>query len=395
MAGADPQAPVPDRRRRRWRPVAHPRRRRRHRDRRRDRPRRAGCLQRRRRRARAGPRVAAGARQRAGRQASAAHPALAGAAGGRRGGDARHDRGAAAPRTPRPSASSAGSRTTRAGARASRRASAEAITQSKEVGGMPQVQKIAVAGATGRLGRPVVDILESRGHDVVPISRSQGVDVITGEGSTRPWPASRRSSTSPPGPRPSSRPRRSSSRPRRATCRRPGARAGVRRLVVVSIIGIDAFAGGYNAAKVAHEQAAAAGPIPARIVRAAQFHEFVEGAHALGHAGRRQLRVGPCVRSSWRRGRSPRSSSTWPPRRTPRSTRRRPRRSPARARSASSRRRACSSRGAASACGSRRRATPPTPTACATPTGRLLPGPGAKLAGPTFAEWLEATVPTV
>ena len=47
---------------------------------------------------------------------------------------------------------------------------------------MQRSTKIAVAGATGRAGRQVVDILESRGYDVVPISRSQGVDVITGEG---------------------------------------------------------------------------------------------------------------------------------------------------------------------------------------------------------------------
>ncbi len=42
---------------------------------------------------------------------------------------------------------------------------------------MQRSTNIAVAGATGRVGRPVVDILESRGYDVVPISRSQGVDV--------------------------------------------------------------------------------------------------------------------------------------------------------------------------------------------------------------------------
>ena len=42
--------------------------------------------------------------------------------------------------------------------------------------------KIAVAGATGRVGSHVVDVLEERGHDVVPISRSGGVDVVTGEG---------------------------------------------------------------------------------------------------------------------------------------------------------------------------------------------------------------------
>jgi putative NADH-flavin reductase len=42
--------------------------------------------------------------------------------------------------------------------------------------------KIAVTGATGRLGSPLVEILEGQGHEVVPIARSKGVDVITGEG---------------------------------------------------------------------------------------------------------------------------------------------------------------------------------------------------------------------
>ena len=81
--GADPQASVPDRRRRRWRLVVHPHRRRRGGDRRRDRPRRAGCLQHRRRRARGRAGVAAGAGERAGCQATEACPALARAAGGR------------------------------------------------------------------------------------------------------------------------------------------------------------------------------------------------------------------------------------------------------------------------------------------------------------------------
>ena len=47
---------------------------------------------------------------------------------------------------------------------------------------MQSPRKIAVAGATGRVGRHTVDVLEERGHDVVPMSRSQGVDVITGDG---------------------------------------------------------------------------------------------------------------------------------------------------------------------------------------------------------------------
>ena len=43
-------------------------------------------------------------------------------------------------------------------------------------------QKIAVTGATGRVGSPLVEILERRGHDVVAIARSRGVDVVSGDG---------------------------------------------------------------------------------------------------------------------------------------------------------------------------------------------------------------------
>jgi len=42
--------------------------------------------------------------------------------------------------------------------------------------------KIAVAGATGRLGRHVAEVLTERGHQVVAISRATGVNIITGSG---------------------------------------------------------------------------------------------------------------------------------------------------------------------------------------------------------------------
>ena len=48
----------------------------------------------------------------------------------------------------------------------------------------------------------------------------------------------------------------------------------MQRLVVVSIIGIDKVEGGYETAKLAQERVLLAGPIPVRILRAAQFHEF-------------------------------------------------------------------------------------------------------------------------
>jgi hypothetical protein len=64
-----------------------------------------------------------------------------------------------------------------------------------------------------------------------------------------------------------------------------GGRAGVRRMVVVSIIGIDRFSAGYMAAKVAHERAMLSGPIPVRLLRASQFHEFVAQIVEWGRRG--------------------------------------------------------------------------------------------------------------
>jgi uncharacterized protein YbjT (DUF2867 family) len=150
---------------------------------------------------------------------------------------------------------------------------------------MQQSTRIAVAGATGRVGRHVVDILESRGYDVVPISRTHGVDVVTGEGLDEALTGVETIIDVATGPSPDQRAATDFFTASASNLQEAGQRAGVRRLVVVSIIGIDEFTGGYNAAKVAHEQAALAGPIPARIVRAAQFHEFVEELMRWGAQG--------------------------------------------------------------------------------------------------------------
>jgi hypothetical protein len=54
-----------------------------------------------------------------------------------------------------------------------------------------------------------------------------------------------------------------------------GRRAGVGLIVAVSIIGTDKATAGFIAAQQVHEEANLSGPLPARILRAAQFHEFV------------------------------------------------------------------------------------------------------------------------
>ena len=136
--------------------------------------------------------------------------------------------------------------------------------------------KIAVAGATGRVGRHVVEILESQGHEVVRIARSNGVDVATGEGLGRALAGVEAVVDTTSTPTPDERAATDFFLAASHNLQRAGASAGVRRIVVISIIGIERFPSGYLKAKVAHEKAALAGPVPARILRAAQFHEFVE-----------------------------------------------------------------------------------------------------------------------
>jgi uncharacterized protein YbjT (DUF2867 family) len=139
---------------------------------------------------------------------------------------------------------------------------------------MQERRKVAVAGATGRVGRHVVDVLKEAGHDVVAMSRALGVDVVTGDGlaealagvecviDVATWPTPEQEAAT------------AFFTAAARNLHQAGEQAGVRRMVEVSIIGCDRFTGGYSAAKVAHEQAMLSGPIPVRILRAAQFHEF-------------------------------------------------------------------------------------------------------------------------
>src|SRR3954467_8182699 len=137
-------------------------------------------------------------------------------------------------------------------------------------------QRIAVTGATGRVGSHLVEILEQRGHDVVPISRSTGVDVVSGEGLEEALTGVETIIDTATGPSPDQAEATAFFTASARNLQRAGAAAGAKRIVVVSIIGIDKFRGGYNAAKVAQEQALLEGPLPVRSGRAAQFHEFVE-----------------------------------------------------------------------------------------------------------------------
>ena len=135
--------------------------------------------------------------------------------------------------------------------------------------------KIAVTGATGRVGRHVVDLLQERGHDVVGISRSLGVDVVTGEGLAQALAGVETVVDTATHPTPDQDAATAFFTASARNLQQLGEQAGVQRIVVVSIIGIDRFTAGYYVAKQAQERELLAGPVPVRILRAAQFHEFV------------------------------------------------------------------------------------------------------------------------
>jgi uncharacterized protein YbjT (DUF2867 family) len=150
---------------------------------------------------------------------------------------------------------------------------------------MDTIGKIAVAGATGRVGRHVVELLEAGGHEVVAMSRSSGVDVVSGDGLAEALEGVDCVIDAATGPSPDEEAATGFFTASARNLQEQGERAGVKRIVVVSIIGIDRFSGGYNAAKLAQERALKAGPIPVRVLRAAQFHEFVEQLVDWGRSG--------------------------------------------------------------------------------------------------------------
>jgi uncharacterized protein YbjT (DUF2867 family) len=258
---------------------------------------------------------------------------------------------------------------------------------------MQQSTKIAVAGATGRVGRHVVDILESRGYDVVPISRTHGVDVVTGEGLDEALTGVETIIDVATGPSPDQRAATDFFTASATNLQEAGQRAGVRRMVVVSIIGIDEFTGGYNAAKVAQEQAHMAGPIAVRIVRAAQFHEFVEELMKWGTQGdvsyiwamRTQLVSARTVAEALVELATA-SDAEFDAAKTTEIAGPREERLVEAARLLAARR-------GESLRVEEAPSDPADPDSVRYANGAALPGPNATLAGPTFEEWLDATVP--
>jgi uncharacterized protein YbjT (DUF2867 family) len=153
--------------------------------------------------------------------------------------------------------------------------------------------RIAIAGGTGTLGRPVADALRSRGHEVRVLSRrgpEYRVDVTTGEGLAEALEgvdvvvdATNDSSK------------------HAADTLVEGSRrllaaeevAGVGHHVCVSIVGCELVPARYLRIKAEQERVVEEGPQPWSIVRATQFHELVD--MALAPAARKHLMPVPRV----------------------------------------------------------------------------------------------------
>jgi uncharacterized protein YbjT (DUF2867 family) len=244
--------------------------------------------------------------------------------------------------------------------------------------------RIAVAGATGRVGRHVVDVLEEQGHEAVRMSRATGVDVVTGAGLPEALEGVDVIVDAATGPSPDREEATAFFTAAAHHIQEVGAKAGVRRIVVVSIIGIDRHSAGYNLAKIVQEDLLREGPVPVRVVRAAQFHEFVAQLVDWGRKGsvakvprmRTQLVAARTVAEELVRfaidDDAPDDAEVAGPREE---------------NLAEMAALLVAHRGEALTI----EEVADDPAAAGYADGSLLPGPGARLVGPTYADWLATT----
>ena len=145
--------------------------------------------------------------------------------------------------------------------------------------------RIAIAGATGAVGVHVVDVARRRSHDVVALSRAQGVDLPDAravaralEGADAVIDVSSIATTS-----------QAASvayfEASTANLLAGGEAAGVNHHIVLPIVNIDRAPSGYYAGKVLQERLVSDGLVPWSILRATQFHEFAGQIYERGRIG--------------------------------------------------------------------------------------------------------------
>lgn len=151
--------------------------------------------------------------------------------------------------------------------------------------------KIAVIGGTGTVGSLVTEEVSRRGHQRVIISRSTGVDVVTGTELTEALTGcevlidvSNHFAMS-------SKAAVSTHHQAAQNVVRAAEQAGVGHMVLLSIVGVDRNPHQYYAGKLAQEQVYEEATTPQTILRATQFHEFA--SQSLQQAKLGPLRIVP------------------------------------------------------------------------------------------------------
>ena len=129
--------------------------------------------------------------------------------------------------------------------------------------------KLAIAGGTGQAGTQAARVARERGHEVIVLARSAGVDLVTGAGTAAALDGVD-ALIDASGANPKDNPVLF-----HEAVVRTLAGAKPPHVVVLSIVNCDR-AGGYPtyAGKLAHERAAEQSGIPFTIARTTQFHEF-------------------------------------------------------------------------------------------------------------------------
>ena len=156
--------------------------------------------------------------------------------------------------------------------------------------------RLAIAGGTGVVGRYAAQAAEDAGHDVMVLARARGVDLTSGKGLDAAMEGVEAIIDA----------TNSTSLTQGAATnffiqvagrlQRAAEDCGARHIVTLSIVGLERVPGyGYYRAKLAHEEAAQQGNVPASILRATQFHEFP--SQILARARRGPLAVMPRMRT--------------------------------------------------------------------------------------------------
>jgi len=136
--------------------------------------------------------------------------------------------------------------------------------------------RVVVCGGTGTVGRHLVRVAGSRGHDVVVLSRAAGTDLVRGPDAAVDAALAGADAVVDVLSTTTLAARGAVAFFTATTGRLLAAegRVGVPHHVALSIVGIDGIDASYYAGKLAQERLVAAAATPHSIVRAAQFHEF-------------------------------------------------------------------------------------------------------------------------